>query len=394
VARTFKLSDGYVNGSTKIEFAYGGAEGNPRVHPEGRMIDGRMIFQQIRPEQLEYRYNGDESYVPKTGGATLAYSRDGSRLAVGGHGKVILFDMRANRELRQFDTATLPLLPTAAVAVSADNKRVMAMDRSGTLTVWDAETGELIKRKTSDRVADLNSDSAVFSPDATRIAFITKAYNVEVWEVASGESAALVVYTPDQWAAVATGGGSWNTSQLGRRYAGYVNDDGLIETVSEPSGNPELLQAILTGKSDEGILARLAAEREAAQVGVREARQAARALQPLMKGYYRFNPWLIAEKEGGGEAVGVRYIYSDGWLLVINIVGTPNVTSGTLRNLDRPEKYMVSQRAEVIEKNERNLELYFDSRDWGLGRQGMVGRRFSLTLEGPGGKWVVPEFDL
>jgi len=227
-------------------------------------------------------------YEPKAAGSTLAFSRDGSLLAVGGHGIITLFDMKANKELRKFEFPTQRIqfgnYPMAAVAVSADNKRVMALNDQGVLRVWDAATGELIRRITI-QADNLNSRTAVFSPDGSRLALITTTYSIEVWDILSGEQAFLTIYTPEQWSAVASSGRSWNASELGRRYVGYINKTGEAEPVKQVSGDTGMLQEILTGKSDGEHLARRLKERQADE----DAQTKKEAEVTIKKGTYTFD---------------------------------------------------------------------------------------------------------
>jgi hypothetical protein len=168
----------------------------------------------------------------------------------------------------------------------------------------------------------------------------------------------------------------------------------MIETVSEPSGNPELLQAILSGRPDNAILVRLTAEREVERAAEREARleaeqmaeraRLAEFLRPVRSVGLDFDPPLSAVKEGGGQTVSIRRIQTSRNSFDIFMAGTPDISRGTLQNLDVPDTSFYSNRPYIVrgESGESCL-VTFDR---------VLGKRFSLTLNGPNGEsWVFPE---
>jgi WD40 repeat protein len=122
----------------------------------------------------------------------LAFSPDGSRLAsFDGSGKVRIWDAASGKEIRQFPAtdagtvgrydAAILYAPDGKSIVTASNQSAKKKGKSGdaaesgSLMVWDAATGKLL-RSISTEFA-IHGNSVVFSPDGTTLAFAGTALN-------------------------------------------------------------------------------------------------------------------------------------------------------------------------------------------------------------------------
>jgi WD40 repeat protein len=326
----------------------------------------------------------------------LAFTPNGKQLLVGDeNGMVRLLDVPTGRVARTFSGLEDRIV---AITMSPDSKQVLALDSTGQLKVWDAESGNEIKTLQTGKIkADPWKEiSVAFSPDANRVVFISPDNMIRVVHIPSGKGATLAVYTSGDWAAIADEGVSFNSSgNYGKYNINIISGNKALPRDSYDSMNdPELLKAILTGKPSEqltAIWAREGTEKQAAERAALSKEQeaatkelAAAALRAPQKGSYSFRPPLSAQQEGGSRTVSVRSVYVyDKRNLNLYMDGNPQITRGTLQNLDHPDKSFNSTSSEVSE----------DSGSRFLRFNGVVGRRFSLTLYGPSGeKWFYPEF--
>jgi WD40 repeat protein len=79
-----------------------------------------------------------------------AFSPDGTRLAVGGHGHARVWDLASRKPLVSFDTWD------ENIALSPDGTRLAAVGRDkDTLQLWDAATGKELRTMASPRDPDI-----------------------------------------------------------------------------------------------------------------------------------------------------------------------------------------------------------------------------------------------
>lgn len=118
-------------------------------------------------------------YGPDGGGYEVeraAFSPDGGRIAVAGHGKIFLWDVDGGKPLvewssppeNEWDSSA----PFAAIAFSPDGQRVFAA-RTGTLTTWHSGSGKVEHRILAGRCLAL-------SPDGQRVLVKTRAVPIAV----------------------------------------------------------------------------------------------------------------------------------------------------------------------------------------------------------------------
>jgi WD40 repeat protein len=110
----------------------------------------------------------------------IAISPVAKVLAVGGKGRVGLWDIATGRELRTMIESTGFV---AEVAFSPDGKSLAAGSKNGTIGLWDAATGwELRKlRGHSDYISDI-----VFSPNGMILASGSSDDEIRIWDAATG----------------------------------------------------------------------------------------------------------------------------------------------------------------------------------------------------------------
>lgn len=96
--------------------------------------------------------------------------------------KVHLWRVSDGQEAHALDVGDIPV----AVAFSGDNRRLAALDRTGTVTLWDASTFEVIRSWPAQRRGSLG---LAFSADARWLATSDGGTDtvVRVWDVGTGE---------------------------------------------------------------------------------------------------------------------------------------------------------------------------------------------------------------
>jgi WD40 repeat protein len=112
----------------------------------------------------------------------MAFSPDGKRLAIssGQEQDTRIWDLASRQALLTLPTGESPSWTT----FSPDGKLLASGNCSGTLSVWDATTGEL-KFRVQAHSACITP--LVFSPDGTRIATTSSDRTTRIWDMTNGK---------------------------------------------------------------------------------------------------------------------------------------------------------------------------------------------------------------
>lgn len=173
-------------------------------------------------------------------GSSVTFSADGSRLLTGGCTSAWIWDAVTGEKVRRIRHSALPPEEVSSVAFTPDG--TLAVTAGGQARVWDTLTGELVC------VVRAVTSSVAFSPDGGRLATTGFNKTVAVWDARTGDElfrvpfkmppSSPVAFSPDGTRMAV---GSWETVEvwdavMGRRLL-QVDSEGFPASVAfSPDG--------------------------------------------------------------------------------------------------------------------------------------------------------------
>jgi WD40 repeat protein len=160
--------------------------------PDGKIIasassDGTSrlwdVDSGLRIREIATDYGDTRTSLDSLGVLSVAFSPDGSRLATGGSGDVLLWDTHTGKPFgnRLFGHT----LSVFDVAFSPDGSRLASASRDGTIRLWDSETGRALNEPLVGHHGGV--DCVAFSPDGRLLASGGEDKAVRLWDARTGQ---------------------------------------------------------------------------------------------------------------------------------------------------------------------------------------------------------------
>jgi WD40 repeat protein/serine/threonine protein kinase len=187
--------------------------------PDGTRLASGSHHQAVK---LWHVASGKELHTLQGGNMvwSVAFSRDGTRLAANDGPTVKLWDVASGKELRTLQGHKDQVV---SVAFSPDGTRLASGGNDRTVKVWDVASGQELRTLRGHRG---EAKRVAFSPDGTRLASGSNDYTVKVWDVASGQELRTlrheslvdtVAFSPDGMCLATGSGGTvrlWDATPL------------------------------------------------------------------------------------------------------------------------------------------------------------------------------------
>jgi uncharacterized protein (TIGR03067 family) len=137
------------------------------------------VFDRVTGEEVHRLTSRKQTFVNG-----ITFSRDGRRLLSGGDGDccVRLWDVAGEKELLRFEGEQSFV---ASVALSPDERLVLAGAQNGIVRVWDAATGKLVHRLTANKRL---VEGVAVSPDSRHAATCGQDGTLRLWDLQTGHA--------------------------------------------------------------------------------------------------------------------------------------------------------------------------------------------------------------
>ncbi len=149
--------------------------------PDGKVVAGGAIGQQVLLWDTE---TGEQKTILEQGASLVRFSPDGKLLATAGETMPTLWELPSGAKRLSFEghgsSGFFTSRDVPALAFSPDGKTVVSGAADGSIKVWEATTGKVLK---TFAVAE-GISSAIFSPGGNILAATSK--EVILWELATG----------------------------------------------------------------------------------------------------------------------------------------------------------------------------------------------------------------
>jgi RNA polymerase sigma factor (sigma-70 family) len=175
-----------------IRFRHGSQVNGLALSPQGKTLatgseDDRSIFLwDVETGRILRRFRAPDGAVPHEGARSLAFTRDGTMLASTclRDWKVRLWEVSTGKQLRRFKTDDNWWF--GHVAFSPDGKILAGASPAYQIVVWDTATGRVLHRLDAHQRCSFPAPIA-FSPDGQTLASGGPAGAVYLWDVRSGK---------------------------------------------------------------------------------------------------------------------------------------------------------------------------------------------------------------
>ncbi len=179
---------------------------------------------------------------------------DGKRVAAGPYSELMVkqWDIATGNELRRLESGLVGrFVGVDDLAYSSPPVHLLAANSSNRFVVWDIDSG----RKTRDvECKDQDFTSLAFSRDGKRLVLLDKAGSVRHWDLASGALLLTVVPFGNEWVRV-TPEGFFDASVNGAKFLTAVRalEGVAIDLLSDQLRRPELVAAKLAGDPQRAV---------------------------------------------------------------------------------------------------------------------------------------------